>query len=179
MILKHQPIMITVTIPNPKFKKFPGLSDGEYPIYPTTKSFEFIQYIDGTKISQTIQRTQFPLIPGYAITGYKAHQGATFEQAILDLKSPAEGKGVGPVNPADAYVLLSRMKTRAGLLILRPFQKELLCRAPDAHMIREIARLQDVETRNTPFVIMDIDESDTDYIIPTSPMKRMRVSKKN
>ena len=122
MILKHQPIMIIVKIQNPKFKKFNCLGDGEYPIFPMAnyKSFEFIQYIwfAYSKTSMMIQRSQFPLILGYAITGYKA-QGATFERAMLDLKTP-EGKGVGPINPADldAYVPLSRMKTRSGLSLL-------------------------------------------------------------
>ena len=63
-------------------------------------------------------------MPGYAITGYTA-QGQTFEKAIIDLKVP-EGPYCGPSNPADLYVLLSRMKRRKGLLVLRPFQPKVL-----------------------------------------------------
>jgi hypothetical protein len=132
--------MIIVKIPNPRFKPFVGLAKGEFPVFPTSNKFEFKHWVNGTRTSTRVHRSQFPLLPGYALTGYAA-QGGTFEKAVLDLTTP-KGKGTGSINPADAYVLLSRMKTRSGLLILRRFDESILARKPDQDMLKEIYRLE-------------------------------------
>jgi hypothetical protein len=140
LIIKKQPLMIIVKIPNPRFKPFVGLAKGEFPVFPTSNKFEFKHWVNGTRTSTRVHRSQFPLLPGYALTGYAA-QGGTFEKAVLDLTTP-KGKGTGSINPADAYVLLSRMKTRSGLLILRRFDESILARKPDQDMLKEIYRLE-------------------------------------
>ena len=76
----------------------------------------------------------------FALTGYTA-QGGTFPKAILDLASP---NGKVAINHADIYVLLSRLKKLSGLLILRPFDKEVLATTPVGPLQAEIARLERV-----------------------------------
>jgi hypothetical protein len=82
------------------------------------------------------------LLPGYALTGYTA-QGGTFTKAVLDLATPT-GKGVGKIDPSDIYVLLSRMKTRKGLLILRKFNMSVLINKRNTHLHQELTRLTSI-----------------------------------
>jgi hypothetical protein len=64
----------------------------------------------------TIQRFQLDISLGYAFTDYKV-QGKTFSHAIVDLSPPSKGI----IDPHSPYVMISRLKTSSGLLILRPF----------------------------------------------------------
>jgi hypothetical protein len=146
-LLSKQPLVIIVRIKNPKFTQFVGLERDEFPVFPCTSTFDFKYYSDGKEHSIRVSRNQFPLLPGYALTGYAA-QGATFDRAILDLTTPT-GRGVGNINPGDAYVLLSRMKTRSGVLILRNFNESILARKPNQDMVKEINRLQTLADQNT------------------------------
>ena len=150
---KKAPQVIIVNVPNPKFLKFEGLREStvidkhgkktlyrEFPIFPSPQTpFTYNTRSDGKQVEVTINRIQFPLVPGYAITGYCA-QGQTYERAIIDIRLP-EGDHTGPNNPADLYVLLSRMKTLKGLLILRPFQPKALKQRPRKAVYVEMDRL--------------------------------------
>jgi hypothetical protein len=151
--VKKIPEAIIVKVPNPKFRKFEGLGEEtitdskrnkvlyrEFPIFPAKVSFTHTVRSNGTNADISINRSQFPLVPGYAITGYTA-QGQTYGQAIIDLRVP-EGPHCGPSNKADLYVLLSRMKTRKGLLVLRPFQPAVLKQRPRPSIFLEIDRLK-------------------------------------
>ena len=140
-LITKMPIMLIVKIEDPRFPQFDGLEPGEFPIFPVEAyGIEYQDYVDGKKVIITagIKRTQFPVLPGYALTGYTA-QGATFERAILDLTTPPNG--CGRSNPADTYVLMSRMKTMKGLLILRPFNINVLRRPLNVDMDNELKRL--------------------------------------
>ena len=119
------------------FPDFPGLNHGEFPIYPITKSFQYFTKVNGVKTSKTIYRKQFPLLPGWAMTGYCA-QGKTFTRAIIDLAT-CTGRYAGKANPADAYVLLSRVKSLSGVALLRPFDRMVLRSPPCAFLKTEIA----------------------------------------
>jgi hypothetical protein len=145
-LIRLMPIMLIVKIENPRFPQFDGLQPGEFPIFPSkTNSFSYNDYVPGKTKKQkicTVTRKQFPVLPAYALTGYTA-QGATFSRAILDITPPS--KGCGKTNPADTYVLLSRMKTLAGILILRPFPKQLLAPYPNHDIHNELQRLQKLE----------------------------------
>ena len=80
-----------------------------------------------------IKRTQLPIIPAFAMTTHKA-QGQTMTQAILDLQSCK-----GTEAP---YVMLSRVKSLNGLLILRPFeQRKIQCRQSE-ELRAELKRLE-------------------------------------
>jgi hypothetical protein len=140
--LRFMPLMLIVKFDKPKFRQFEGLEVGEFPIFPFSKSFD-----SKIKGLPSVKRTQFPVLPAYAITGYAA-QGATFEKAIIDLREP-EGKKCGPCKAADAYVLLSRLKSLAGLKILRPFQKTALTRLPPASVREEILRLEELAAKTS------------------------------
>lgn len=63
----------------------------------------------------TYKRRQLPLQPAFALTDYKA-QGKTLPHAIVDLQSCT--------NPSSAYVMVSRVTSLDGLLILRPFEEK-------------------------------------------------------
>ena len=119
---------------------------------------KFTYEIEGSK--RTISRTQFPVLPAYAITGYAA-QGGTFDKAIVDLRVP-EGKGRGFDNGADLYVLLSRVKNLKGLLILRPFQSTVLQNRPKHAVFKEIKRLMALEelSNNTNVTPLNTNECD-------------------
>lgn len=85
-----------------------------------------------------IKRTQVPIVPAFAMTAYKA-QGQTLSNAIVDLASCS-----GTESP---YVMISRVKSLDGLLILRPFsENKITCRrSEDAR--REMKRLEFLHLR--------------------------------
>lgn len=66
----------------------------------------------------TIRRTQVPIIPAFAMTAHRA-QGQTLPSVIVDLQSCQ-----GSESP---YVMLSRVTSLQGLLILRPFARNKIC----------------------------------------------------
>ena len=134
LFLTKQPAYLIVNIPNPKFKPFPGLLPGQFPLFTVSKTFA-VTIGDST---YKVNRTQFPCQPAYALTGYTA-QGGTFPKAILDLSSP---HGKHPLQHADIYVLLSRLKKLSGLMILRPFDIGVLRTTPGNALQEEIARLK-------------------------------------
>ena len=83
----------------------------------------------------SISRYQLPLTLAYAITDYKA-QGATFKRAIVDLTPPPSG-GIDANSP---YVMLSRVMSLDGLMILGDFPDDVLRRPIDADVWRELHR---------------------------------------
>ena len=148
--LQRMPLYIVVNIPKSqngewKFKQFPGLALGEFPIFPRQESIP--HFLNGSKQKQFFRRSQFPVLPGYAMTGYAA-QGQTFtEGAIVDLSTPPLKRGKS--DPADSYVLLSRLRSLIGLLILRPFLKSDLCTTPSSYIFAEIRRLAKFTIRHS------------------------------
>jgi len=67
-----------------------------------------------------IKRTQLPILPAFAITAHKS-QGKTLSNAVIDLESCR-----GTEAP---YVMLSRVSSLEGLVIVRPFAKsKIMCR---------------------------------------------------
>ena len=132
--------MIIVSIENPNFEALPGLAFGEFPIFPDRTSFQHNALNPSSSKKRSFSRTSFPLVPGYAMTGYCA-QGQTFKRAILDLARPP---GAAGGTDSDVYVLLSRLKTLDGLVLLRPFAKTVFdfqARADRASMITDLTEL--------------------------------------
>jgi len=67
-----------------------------------------------------IKRTQLPITPGFAMTAHKS-QGQSMEKVIIDLESCRGTEG--------PYVMVSRVTSLKGLLILRPFNfSKISCR---------------------------------------------------
>ena len=86
-----------------------------------------------TKI--TVKRKALPLVPAYSITTHKS-QGQTLRKIIVDLVMPP-----GTVELASIYVPLSRVKRLQDLLILRPFEFDVLQKKPSKSQLEELKRL--------------------------------------
>ena len=64
-----------------------------------------------------IKKTQLPIAPAFAMTAHSA-QGKTETAVIADLQV---GRGV---SSTASYIAITRVKSRKGLLIFRPFDRE-------------------------------------------------------
>lgn len=89
-----------------------------------------------------IKRTQVPVMPVFAFTAHKA-QGQTMDTVLVDLKACR-----GTESP---YVMVSRVKSLSGLLILRPFDLSVIQKNPSEDYRKEnkrlnILRLKTLET---------------------------------
>ena len=91
--------------------RMPGMPKaGVYPIFPTKRTW----YIDGYRKDKAVlgvERNQFPLAPAFACTAHQA-QGSTQEAVIAVLLL---GRGVSSIA---SYIAITRVKSRAGLLII-------------------------------------------------------------
>jgi hypothetical protein len=81
----------------------------------------------------TIDRTQLPIVPAFAMTAHKS-QGQTIERVIIDLEACR--------GTESAYVMMSRAKSLDGLYILRPFNKKRLTTRPSQDTRTEFKRLK-------------------------------------
>ena len=103
------------------------------PIFPVLKSFkcEFVKP-DGSSFERSVSRRQLPLVPAYAYTDYKS-QGKSLDYAIVDLDSAMSLQG--------AYVMLSRVRTIRGLIVLRPFSHMKISTNCSEQLRDEFARI--------------------------------------
>lgn len=69
-------------------------------------------------------RKQYPLVLGYAITIHKS-QGLTFDEAAIKIERHNK------MNCGQAYVALSRVKTKEGLFIIGKFPEKSIYTSPD------------------------------------------------
>jgi len=96
----------------------PHLTEHQAAVLEDTTDMRFINPFSHKKC--TIKRTQVPILPAFAITAHKA-QGQTLLNVIIDLQSCR-----GTESP---YVMVSRVTSLDGLLLLRPFdKKKIQCR---------------------------------------------------
>lgn len=102
-------------------------------LLPTTESKAAKAKKQSTKI--TVKRRALPLVPAFSITTHKS-QGQTLRKIIVDLVLPP-----GPTELASVYVPLSRVKRLQDLVILRPFQLEVLQLKPSKAQLEELNRL--------------------------------------
>ncbi|KAJ3546688.1 hypothetical protein NMY22_g1957 [Coprinellus aureogranulatus] len=118
--------------------KAPGLDKGVVPFFPTSTSIKY-DIRHGQTISRSFRRRQVPLVPAYSYTDYKS-QGRTLTRAIIDLAS-SRGQGI--------YVMLSRVTTLDGLLILRWFPQTKILQRTSGELREELQRLDrlDAETQ--------------------------------
>lgn len=86
----------------------------------------------------TIKRTQVPIIPAFAMTAHKS-QGQTLPKVVLDLECCH-----GTESP---YVMISRVKSLDGLLILRPFQKKRIQSRQSEDTRNEMIRLSSLRLK--------------------------------
>lgn len=116
----------------------PGLEQGVVPIFPSLISVKHTVQAQGL-LAKSFQRRQIPITPAYSYTDYKS-QGRTLNRAIVDLTS-ARGQGV--------YVMLSRVKTLSGLLILRWFPASKIHQRMSGELREEIERLETLDEATT------------------------------
>jgi len=86
----------------------------------------------------TVKRRALPLVPAYSITTHKS-QGQTLSKIIVDLVIPP-----GQVELASIYVPLSRVKRLQDLIILRPFEQQVLQLKPNNAQLEELKRLDTI-----------------------------------
>lgn len=86
-----------------------------------------------------IRRTQVPLAPAFAITAHKS-QGQTLSRVVIDLESSRSCES--------AYVMVSRVTSLQGLIVLRPFDSKRISSRMNQHLREEFKRLHvlDLET---------------------------------
>ncbi len=71
----------------------------------------------------------------YALTDYKC-QGKTYCNAIIDLRAPPGAQ----TDPHSPYVLLSRLKSMDGLLILRSFDLDVFNKPLSPQLLAQLAK---------------------------------------
>ncbi|OJT07430.1 ATP-dependent DNA helicase PIF1 [Trametes pubescens] len=110
----------------------PELDEDIVPIFPESSSFKCTISVGGKKAPKTVSRLQLPLVPAYAYTDYKS-QGKSLTRAIVDLASAHSLQGV--------YVMLSRVRSLEGLMILRPFSVAKVCARLSQELRDELDRI--------------------------------------
>ncbi|KAJ3571254.1 hypothetical protein NP233_g3868 [Leucocoprinus birnbaumii] len=120
-------------IPTPHL--FDPRRPGLVPITPWEMGFSFETKTMGRL---RVRRQQLPITLAYAFTDYKS-QGQTLPAVIVDL-APPPGQG-GHLTNFNAYVSLSRVKSRAVIRILREFQESLFTTPPAQSLAYEDQRL--------------------------------------
>ncbi|KAJ3001277.1 hypothetical protein NUW54_g6534 [Trametes sanguinea] len=108
------------------------LEEDVVPIFPEPVSFAVDVCINGQASKVSVSRLQMPLIPAYAYTDYKS-QGKSLKYAILDIESAFTLQGV--------YVMLSRVQSLQGVLILRPFSLVKLYSRLSQELRAELGRI--------------------------------------
>jgi hypothetical protein len=111
--------------------RFPGLQPNVVPIERVTCRFNFR--------NMSIRRVQFPIVPCYALTDYRA-QGDTYQSAIIDLRIPPTGGW----NSFEAiYVMLSRVSSLSGLYIIPGFKQKSF--PPSEALVKEYKRIEKLD----------------------------------
>ena len=108
---------VVVEVPGSNEEAMPHLKPCEVPVLSDSidVTFQSSRNVHG---NVTIKRTQVPVVPAFAMTAHRS-QGQTLTKVIVDLQSCR-----GSESP---YVMLSRVTSLEGLLILRPFSKTKIC----------------------------------------------------
>ena len=110
-----------------------GLDEDVVPVFPERTHFRCKLRVGTNEMVKSISRLQLPLLPAYSYTDYKS-QGKTLTHAIVDLQSAKSLQG--------AYVMLSRVRTLQGLLLLRPFGASKVCGRLSQELRDELCRIE-------------------------------------
>ena len=116
VVWNQLPKVVYVKFPEAQWQ-IPGLALGVYPVTPQRRTW----FLDAGRKQPclAVTRTQLPLLPAFAMTAHQA-QGQTIEEGVIaDLRYKAISGAM------TAYIAMTRVKSRADLLILRPFDAEL------------------------------------------------------
>ena len=121
----------------------------------------------------TIRRSQVPIVPAFAMTAHRA-QGQTLSNVIVDLQSCRGSEA--------PYVMLSRVTSLKGLLILRPFERKKISCNISEELRNENRRLR-VLAQKTLERYGGVDDDHQgqsrtltrDHDLPRPPSKRKRI----
>lgn len=119
--LQYPPKLVLFRPNVPPSARLKGLPEGVLPIEMHKESHDLKSK---TGVKTRIYRQQFALTPAYAFTDYKS-QGQTVSPVklvIIDLAKPPTGK----LSQFNAYVALSRSKSREHVRLLRDFETKLI-----------------------------------------------------
>ena len=145
VVLQYLPIYVLVRFDRTRAKQLPGLPQGVLPLEAARTALQVRVRTGDVEVTKTIQRRQFPLTAGYAITDYRS-QGQTIPYVLVDITSPPPP---GTLSLFNLYVALSRSSGRQTIRLLRDFDDELFLQTHDPHLILEDARLKDLDTETT------------------------------
>ena len=124
-------VVVYVHIPG-SGRVHPTAENDVVPIFPESTTFTWSQRTESGIEHHTISRIQLPLLPAYAYTDYKS-QGRSLDAAIVDPSSASSLQGI--------YVMISRLRSMAGLAILRPFPESKLTQRLSQELRDELHRL--------------------------------------
>jgi hypothetical protein len=143
--LAYQPLALLVRFPNCKLTTplEPSLSMDPkvVAVRPMKRLFKYI--LNPTQPDKTkrkimrIQRLQFPVYPGYAVTVHGA-QGESLDGMISDLDTGLKGVTASIAQ----YVILSRPVDKTCISLLKEVKYEDLCHPPDPQLLHEQHRLE-------------------------------------
>jgi hypothetical protein len=123
----------------PRKHSFDGLDEDLIPVFPITRSI--------TIKNSSIRRTQVPMCAAFSLTDYKV-QGQTLTEAVLDLKDDSSIGGQDEHRKfCSRIVQLSRLRTSAGLHLLRHIEMSDVCFQPHPDLLLEMDRLQTLEAQ--------------------------------
>jgi len=155
VLLTHVPLCVLVKMDRTRAPQFPGLSPGVVPIEPIAKMMKLpltlqkrnpsSNVLTVETVHRTVKRRQLPITGAYAFTDYQS-QGQTISNVVIDIAKPPTG---GELSLFNIYVSLSRSRGRSSIRILHDFDKSMLLKPVDSHLILEDERLQhlDAETK--------------------------------
>ncbi|KAG8751959.1 hypothetical protein FRC12_012177 [Ceratobasidium sp. 428] len=143
VVLTRLPSYILVKLDKTRAKTLPGLEPGVIPVVPAVKSYSIVVPIvqsngQAKLVRRHVKRVQFPIVPAYAFTDYRA-QGQTLKSAIVDIAEPPTG---GKLSQPNLYVALSRCSGLDNIRILREFDRDVLRRPIDLDLVRDDERLE-------------------------------------
>jgi len=116
-LLHYLPRCLYLQVEGAQWVIHPKLGPGVFPLFPVTRTWEL-----NTKTGTKIRRRGFTFIPDYASTAFMI-QGATLTAGLADCGDILES--VGSTEAMTAYVILSRLTSANGLLLLRALSPEL------------------------------------------------------
>lgn len=90
--LKYLPVCILVKLDRTRATRLKDLEESVIPVEPATKPYRITCHTagEGTLVTRTVRRRQFPMTAAYAFTDYRS-QGQTIPAVIVDIATPPTG----------------------------------------------------------------------------------------
>ena len=134
--LTHLPRCLFLKVEGATWQIDAKLGPGVFPLFPVIRSWEL-----NAETSAQIKRRGFTWVPDFASTAFMI-QGATLKAGLADCGDVTDD--VGSSEAMTEYVILSRLQSAAGLLLLRAFSPALFRQGepPGPHVLLKFLRGQ-------------------------------------